>query len=271
MRLVRNGTAVACLIAACGVIFFGPSPAAQAPAVRLATIAAMSQRDLRQWDSITQAMLRGGELRVRQVRDDTQIPGRVNDRADQYYRGVRVFGGDISRQMDLQGIVLSLFGNVYSGIDVPVDPGLSADDVRTRVNALAGLEQGPDADPELVILPNENGKTFKLAWRIRAVTSTVDIIQYFLDASSGDVVMQYSDRESQSLVGRALGVLGDNKKISVSGSSPNFSMVDRLRPPVIETNDMKTTTIGPTAPWTTRTSTQATPTTTTPGALAGAV
>jgi thermolysin len=239
MHFPRAGVAFACVAAALGAIALGPSPAAQTPRSRVAAIAAGSGDALRQWDSATQAMLRSGELRVRQVRDDTQLPGRVNDRADQYYRGVRVFGGDISRQMDAQGVVLSLFGTIYSGIDVRVDPDLGADDVRVRVNALAGLEQGPDAEPELVVLPDDNGANFRLAWRMRAVTSTVDIVQYFLDASSGEVLLQYSVRESQAAVGRALGVLGDSKKISVSGGSGSFSMVDRLRPPVVETNDMK--------------------------------
>lgn len=237
MRLLRNGSVVACLAAALALVF-NPTPAAQAPARgRRATIAAAGA-SLREWDATTQAMLRSAELRIRHVRDDTQLAGHVNDRADQYYRGVRVFGADISRQMDAQGVVQSMFGNVYTGIDTRVDPDLTPDDVRARVTALAGTEQASVGDPELVILPQDDG-AFKLAWRMRAVTDTVDLIQYFLDASSGEVLLQYSDRESQATVGRAVGVLGDNKKISVSGSSGSFSALDRLRPPLIETDDMK--------------------------------
>jgi thermolysin len=197
---------------------------------------------VREWDSLTQSMLRAGELRIRQVREDTMIAGRVNDRADQYYRGVRVFGGDISRQMDAQGVLLSVYGNLYPGIDIDVDPKLTADEAQSRAGELAGLVQGPYApDPELVVLPPDagTGAGYKLAWRVRAVTANVDIVQYFLDAGSGDVLLQYSNRESQSAVGRAVGVLGDNKKISVSGSNGSFSLVDRLRPPAIDTNDMK--------------------------------
>ena len=59
---------------------------------------------------------------MRQVREDTQLPGRAIERADQYYRGVRVFGADISRQLDDQGVVLSMFGNLYAGIDISPDP-----------------------------------------------------------------------------------------------------------------------------------------------------
>jgi bacillolysin len=242
MRLVRTGTPLACLTAALGLLF-DPAPAAQAPAGRRATIASGQAQSLRQWDAATQAMLRSGELRVRRVRDDSLMPGRSIERDDQYHRGVRVFGADISRQMDSQGVVLSMFGNLYMGIDIPVNPNLDADAVRARVADLAGVEQGVDNEPELVVLPRDDGARFALAWRMRAVTGSADFIQYFLDASSGDVLMQYSDRQTQSSVGRAIGVLGDNKKISVTaGSAANaagFSMVDRLRPPVIETDDMK--------------------------------
>ena len=238
MRVLRTGTAAGCLAAGLATAF-SPAPAAQAAPDKRASIAASSTTAVRQWDALTQSMLRSGELRIRQVRDDTLIAGHVNDRADQYYRGVRVFGGDVSRQMDAQGVVLSLFGNFYSGIDIGVDPKLGADDAQVRAGELAGLARGPDApDPELMVLPLDGGG-YKLAWRVRAVTDKVDIVQFFLDASNGDVLLQYSDREAQTTVGRATGVLGDNKKISVSGSSGSFSLVDRLRPPVIETNDMK--------------------------------
>jgi thermolysin len=236
---MRNGSALACITAALGVIF-SPVPAAQMAAPgRAATIAASSVQSLREWDAVTQSMLRSGELRVRQVRDDTQLPGRVTERADQYYRGVRVFGADISRQLDAQGVALSMFGNVYDGIAVSIDPRLAPEDVRQRVDALAGTAQAEDNAPELMVLPRDGGASFRLAWRMRAVTAKADIIQYFLDASSGDVLMEYSDRQTQSAVGRATGVLGDSKKISVTGSSGSFTARDLLRPPLVETDDMK--------------------------------
>src|SRR5688572_29791205 len=166
MSVMRNGSALACITAALGVIF-SPVPAAQiaAPASgRAATIASSNAQALRQWDAITQTMLRSGELRVRQVRDDTQLPGRVIERADQYHRGVRVFGADISRQIDAHGGALSVFGHVYDGIAVPVDPGLTSEEVRTRVAALAGTAQAEDNTPELMVLPRDGGASFRLAW-----------------------------------------------------------------------------------------------------------
>ena len=236
----RKATVLACITAALAVAW-ASVPAAQAPrgAGRVAAFAAGSAQDLRQWDPIAESMLRSGELRVRQVRQDTQLSGRRVERADQYYRGVRVFGADISRQMDDRGVVLSMFGHLYTGIDISPNPTLTADAVKAAVTGLTALEQATDNQPELVVLPIDDGATFRLAWRMRAVTDRADIVQYFLDAQTGTVLRQYSDRQTQSTVGRAVGVLGDSKKISVTGAGGSFTARDLLRPPLVETDDMR--------------------------------
>jgi bacillolysin len=225
------------ITAALGLTFLSPVPAAQSPD-RGARIVAGS-RQLRDWDALTGSMLRNGELRVRQTQEDTMLPGRITQRADQYYRGVRVFGADISRQMDDQRVVVSMFGNLFDGIDISTEPNLTPEDVRTRVEALAGVAQTGTNQPELVVLPQDAGARFRLAWRMRAVTPQADIIQYFLDAGSGEVLLQYSDRQAQSAVGRGTGVLGDSKKVSASGSTGNFVARDLLRPAIIQTDDFK--------------------------------
>ena len=236
MSFIRTGAALAGLTAACGLLAVH-APAAQTRAT-LATIVPGSARALRDWDARTQSMLRTGELRVRQVRDDTLIPGHLVERADQYYRGVRVHGADISRQVDEHGVLMSVFGNLYEGIDISPDPKLTADEIRKLLAARTAIEPAESSQPELLVLPLDAGG-FRLAWRMRAVTPGADLIQYFLDAGTGEVLQQYSDRQTQSAVGRATGVLGDSKKISVTGGSGSFTARDLLRPPVIETEDMK--------------------------------
>ena len=78
-------------LALSSAVLFTISPSAQAPR-KLATISPASTRELREWDAETAAMLRTGDLRVRQTRADTLLAGRMTRRADQYYKGVRVFG-----------------------------------------------------------------------------------------------------------------------------------------------------------------------------------
>ncbi len=115
-----------------------------------------------------------------------------------------------------------------------------------------------------------------------------------LDATSGEVLLQYNDLHTQSAVGTGIGVLGDTKKISTRLQSGRYLADDALRPPVLITYDMQgnlsrteryldgfyiatsvrhrqrlATTAGPTRPRSTRTSISATPTTTTSSASAG--
>jgi thermolysin len=61
----------------------------------------------------------------------------------------------------------------------------------------------------------------------------------FIDANTGEVVLQYSDKKTQSAVGRATGVLGDTKKISVTAVGSSYQAQDALRPPAIQTIDLK--------------------------------
>jgi bacillolysin len=198
-------------------------------------IAAQSTAQIRDAAPIVDGMRRTGELRLRNARTDTTVRGRTHERFDQYHRGVRVFGADVAQQL-FGGQIVSVYGNVYSDIDLDPAPSVSSDDARHTVETIAGVDIG--RQPELVVLPRDNG-AYALTWRIRAVTAA-DLREYFVDAHSGRVVFDYSDRKTQqSAVGRATGVLGDEKKISVTSSGGQYVTTDRLRPPAINTYDMK--------------------------------
>jgi bacillolysin len=217
------------------------APTAQGPG-KVLDVSPSSTRELREWDTETAAMIRSGDLEVRQIRADTLLPGRMTRRADQYYKGIRVFGGNVVLQLQ-RGVTASLFGRVYTGIDVSTVRAVDEDEARARIAVLAGVEPPVDVRPELMILPldsegRDSAARYRLVWRMR-ITSRLDIVQYFIDASTGATVLQYSDRQAQSAVGRARGVLGDSKKISASGSGSHFTARDLLRPPAIITYDMK--------------------------------
>jgi bacillolysin len=204
----------------------------------LISVASLATADIRDWGSRVDSMRRVGDLRVRITRDDTLVTGRSHVRLDQYYRGVRVFGADVAEQMN-RGQVASVFGNVYEDIDIDSSPALSADRAREIVADRAGVEIGPGVAPELVILPREND-SYALTWRLRAAAGS-DLREYFVDARSGSIVFDFSNRQTQraSSVGKAQGVLGDTKKISVTVSSGRYLASDLLRPPAIVTYDMQ--------------------------------
>ena len=202
------------------------------------TIAPRSAAELRDWGARVDRMLRGGELRLRQRREDTLVAGRVHERADQYHRGVRVFGADVARQLQ-RGLVISVFGTVYPEIAVDTTPSIEADSAIAVVESLSGGTVNRARDPELVVLPSDGA--FRLAWRLRAVTAR-DSRQYFVDARTGAIALEYSDRKPQvpaGSVGTARGVLGDTKKISVTQNAAGFIASDPLRPPSLATYDMR--------------------------------
>src|SRR6185295_2460366 len=57
-----------------------------------------STTDLRAADQIVDAMIRDRSLVVRDVQRDTLMPDRVHERLDQFAHGVRIVGGDLTRQ-----------------------------------------------------------------------------------------------------------------------------------------------------------------------------
>ncbi len=237
MRVLRLLFASAVLTS---IVLFGPvGQRLRAQSSRARTVSATSFSDLRTWDAAIDRMKRDDLLRVRRTVDDTMMPGRVHERLEQFYRGVRVYGGDVARQTD-RGLTVSIFGTLYEGIDLDVRPTLSIDEIKTVVERQSGIELGPDRVPGLVILPDDTGG-YRLTYRATVFTLQGDH-QYFVDATSGAIVRTIAGARRQtatSAIGHGLGVLGDDKKVSVSSQSGTFVASDMLRPPSLKTYDAR--------------------------------
>src|SRR4029077_6222846 len=93
------------------------------------TVVATSERAIEPWDTAINQMSNDGDLRPRRTTPAPLLAGRSHERFDQYYKGVPVYGGDISRQTD-RGATVSVFGTIYPSIDLDPTPRLSADEVR---------------------------------------------------------------------------------------------------------------------------------------------
>ena len=181
-------------------------------------------------------MSRDGELRIRQVTADTLLAKRSHERFDQYYKGIRVFGGDIARQMD-GAVPVSIFGQLYTAIDLNTTPVLSADEAIAAVQRLVGQAMVVNQAPELVVLPIDTGG-YALTYRLRVATQ-IDRVVYFIDARDGEMTLQYGDLQRQAAIGTGQGVFGDTKKVSARATSGVFVAQDLFRPPAIATFDMK--------------------------------
>jgi thermolysin len=193
--------------------------------------------ELRAQDARVDRMVRAGELRRRESVADKLVPGRRVERADQYYRGVRVFGGGVTRQL-AGGQTVSMFGVLHDDITLDPSPAVSELEARGRVESRAGVRLGATRAGELVVLPQVAGGHV-LTWRYSAFDGQ-DLRVYFVDARSGAIAFEYSDLQTQSAVGHSTGVLGDtDKKMSAMRFSGAFTAEDMLRPPAIRTYDMK--------------------------------
>jgi thermolysin len=199
------------------------------------TIAATDGSSLRSWDSSVDAMLRSGELRPRRIDPDAQLAGRTHERMEQFFKGVRVRGGDVVRQVD-GGLTLSIFGTIFPDVSLDVTPKLSVQQAAAIVKSESGIDLPAARLPALLILPQDDG--YRLVYNATAVTAN-GAFEYFIDAASGAIVMTLDAAQRQSAIGGGTGVLGDAKKMSVTSASGAFQAADLLRPPVLRTYDMK--------------------------------
>ena len=227
--------ALALAVAALCAATSGAGAAGPGPAVEL-RIAASRPEEVRTWAARVETMGRDGLLAVRKVRPDTLMPGREHVRYAQLHRGLPVFGGDLAVQMDGAETV-SVFGTLYDGIDVDVRPGFTGDQAARIVERLAGQTLGPSRQPVLGIHPRAEGG-YALAYRARVFTGS-DLLHLILDARTGEVLERRSDLQRQAAVGLGRGVLNDQKKMSVRQSGGTFLADDLLRPPALDTFDMK--------------------------------
>jgi len=200
--------------------------AAQQRAVALAITRATSN-DLRAWDAQLDRMVRDRALRLRIAERDTLLPDRQHERFDQFYRGIRIVGGDLTRQTASDGTV-SIFGTVHDDVNIDTTPAFAVADAAQRIADIGGASVA--ADPELVILPLSNG--YHLAY-VADVFADTELIHVALDAKSGGVLQQYSAFDSD--VGTGTGTYGDPKKVSSTASGGAFVADDRLRPAEITT------------------------------------
>ena len=214
-------------------VIWATSAFAQGRPIALA-ISRADVASMRAADQQVDQMLRTGDLRVRETVRDALLPDRTHQRLDQYVHGVRVAGGDLTRQLAPDGTV-SIFGMMHDGIDISTSPALDADAAR---RAIAGAVSGapPTAAPELVVLPLSDG--YHLAYYAQTVASA-QIVNVFVDANSGALLRRYSDFVTDGVVGSGTGAYGDKKKLSVRASGGTFVADDGLRPADITTYDMK--------------------------------
>ena len=206
--------------------------------VIISTVSTLSSSELissewRQWDALVDRMTWDGELVLRASYEDRLLPNRQHERLSQYYMGVPVYGGSISRQTS-RGVTVSIFGTVHTQIDLDPTPGLSADEAAVILENVSGATLVQSSLPGLTILPTLEG-SYALTYR----ATLSNVTTYFVDAHTGQVLVEIDEVKTQSTVGRGEGVLGDAKKVSATRAAGAFRTQDQLRPAEILTLDTR--------------------------------
>lgn len=232
-RTIRspNGLAVAALL----ILLSPASAVAQSHQglVSISAVSTLSSTALREWDALVDRMIRENDLVLRAARDDRSVPDRRHERLSQYYRGVPVYGGDVSRQM-ARGVTVSMFGTVHTQIDLEPTATLSVDEATAILENLSGTTLVRDSRPNLTILPTLEGR-YALTYRATMRNART----YFVDAHTGQVLLEVDEIMTESAVGRGNGVLGDVKKVSANQVAGTFRTQDQLRPTEILTLDTR--------------------------------
>jgi Zn-dependent metalloprotease len=172
-------------------------------------------------------LLRVGALDAAAIQSDTMLAGRVHERMNQMYQGLPVFGGQVILQRNGRNI-LSIVGRLYEGLSLPVTASLTADEAVERART-SGRSAGTAATaPVLGILPRENAEPV-LVYKVRLGSPLARHV-FYVNAHTGVIERDYTDVQTQGVIGSGTGVLGDIKKVSVFPTAGTFLTDDRLRP-----------------------------------------
>jgi bacillolysin len=163
------------------------------------------------------------------------LPARRHERFGQTYHGIPVWGADVARQTEA-GATVSIFGQLYGDITIPIEPTLQPEQARDIIARLSGVDLAGRV-PQLCVLPLDGGG-YALTYRDQAI-GDADASVFFVDAMDGSVRLSYNLFQNQSAVVQGMGVLGEPEKVSVRSISGTYTADDQLRPPSLMTFDMR--------------------------------
>ena len=227
---------VASALAGVVIIAAGKDARLQQPrsVVPVSTGYATNVDELRQWDATVDSLARTGDLVAASRLGDTSLAGHTHEYLAQYYAGIPVYGGGVSRQLDRSGVTVSLFGALHQGIDVDAAPALSGSEVAALLEELHGGEVLAGGQPSLGVLPLADG-SYALAYLV----AMSDGFFYFADAADGRILRRVDMVMEQSAVGVGTGSQGHRQKLSTTHADGRFQAHDRMRPAELVTLDLR--------------------------------
>ncbi|MDD5427406.1 MAG: M4 family metallopeptidase [candidate division Zixibacteria bacterium] len=164
-------------------------------------------------------------------RTDPDILGMKHVRLQQYYRNIRVAGGDMVVHFNPENIIQTVNGNYYPAIETDPRPGLSFNEAKTIALSHKDKEasQFEVSDSELVVFPWNND--YYLCWRMMIKSSFPQgRWEYYIDAHRGQVVFCLDRLQPVNDVGTGIGVIGTARNtIETNHNGSLYEMIDSTR------------------------------------------
>ncbi len=169
------------------------------------------------------------ELLVKRIDEDEL--GMQHIRFQQYYKGLKVIGGEMVVHYNRSGELTTVNGLYEPGIDLATTPSISSGQAleTARTDLMSFFGDGRPDQPELVVFPWEN-KNY-LSWRLFLYSDNPPgRWEYFIDASSGEVIYKANRIMFEETIGTGVSVMGDPRNhIDTWYNGSNYSMIDYTR------------------------------------------
>jgi len=215
-----------------------PRPASGIPDTRRPAegrvVYASLPRVLSAWEKLTAGEIAAGNLKLLSVQSE-ELNAVRHERYDQYYKGVRVWGGQLIRHYRQGGLYL-VNGTWHESLELDVAPVLTADQaLGLAEQALAPMPRTLVGAPELVVFPAESGA--RLAWLV-FLAAPHEETYVFIDALGGGTLFKYDNLHTAETaqIGLGTGTFGDRKKLSTTKMDDGtYWTKDKMRPALIST------------------------------------
>ena len=197
--------------------------------------------------------MRDAQTELSLARSEVDPLAMTHVRFQQVHRGIPVTGAELAAHYDAAGRITSIDANYVSGIDIDVEPAISASvgqaaakaDIleSAKVADESGLEM---SDGKLVVYALEHAPTLAYEFKTRAVFGDHPAIWITtVDAKTGAIIDRYNNLQTATVEASGAGVLGDTKKFQVSAAGAGYEMNDSSRGVSINTYTAKGREVGP--------------------------
>ncbi|MGB5105217.1 MAG: M4 family metallopeptidase [Candidatus Zixiibacteriota bacterium] len=164
-------------------------------------------------------------------KQDVDLDGMAHLRFDQFYKGIKVIGGELVAHFAGNGVLRTINGHTEADLDMEVAPALAAanaTDIAVQ-DLKSFFGNGNPAAAELVIFPWEG--TNYLCYRLFIYSdSPMGRWEYFVDAINGGVIFKANRIMDTDAIGAGINVMGQARNhLDVDFTGSTYQMRNNTR------------------------------------------